>query len=67
MLLGKFPVFSVVLPQFCCLTGVMKRKTDKDDYGLQTEFERIVRAIDSFIRQVEEMEEERDRPNPPER
>ena len=45
----------------------MKRKTDKDDYGLQTEFERIVRAIDSFIRQVEEMEEERDRPNPPER
>ena len=28
---------------------------------------RNFRAIDSFIRQVEEMEEERDRPNPPER
>ena len=28
---------------------------------------RNFRAIDSFIRQVKEMEEERDRPNPPER
>ena len=49
MLLGKFPVFSVVLPQFCCLTGVMKRKTDKDDYGLQTEFERIGREHKAAI------------------